>query len=148
MATRVVSEVQAIGHDIATVYAVLSDFNRLGELLKTFAPPPGQLSPRIQEVRTTTDTCTLVVTGIGEIGARIEEREAPVLVKLGHDGKTPFDFNLWVQLKEHAPGDTRMRLTLEARLNAMLQVMLKGKLDAAINQLAVALARLPYATAR
>jgi carbon monoxide dehydrogenase subunit G len=151
MSTRVVSEIHKVDSDVASVYTFISDFNRLGELIKTALQgqeQSSQLSGKIEDIRTTENTCTLVVTGFGEIGMKIEEREEPSLVKFGGDGQLPFEFNLWIQLLEHAPYDTRMRVTFEAELNMMLKMMLKGKLEKGINQLAEGLARLPYMSMR
>ncbi|MDR1273764.1 MAG: SRPBCC family protein [Odoribacteraceae bacterium] len=145
--TRIVSDVKRIDSEIAPVYAFISDFNRLGELIKMArrGEQAGELAGKIEEVRTTGDTCTFVVAGFGEVGMKIEERQEPTLVKFGGDGRLPFAFNVWIQLLEHAPGDTRLRVTCEAGLNMMMKMMLKGKLEKGIDQLAEGLARLPYA---
>jgi hypothetical protein len=160
MATRVVSQIQKIESDIVSVYAFVSDFNRLGKLIETArrhlqegasVPLDGkekeqleQLAGKIEDIRTTGDSCIFVVPGIGEIGMNIEERVEPTLVKFGGDGRLPFKFNLWIQLLEQGPRDTRMRITLEAELDMMLKMMLKSRLEKGVNQLAEGLARLPY----
>ena len=81
---------------------------------------------------------------MGEVVVRIVEKEAPKMIKLGGDENLPFEFNLWIQLLENGPYDTRLRLTFIGELNFMLKMMLKGKLEKGINQLAEGLTKIPY----
>ena len=93
-----------------------------------------QISDKIEDVRFSEDACTLTVKGMGEVVVRIVEKEAPKMIKLGGDENLPFEFNLWIQLLENGPYDTRLRLTFIGELNFMLKMMLKGKLEKGINQ--------------
>ena len=72
------------------------------------------------------------------------EKEEPKLIILGGDGATPFEFNLWIQLLENGPYDTRMKITFQGELNMVMKMMLKGKLEKGINQLGEGLAKIPY----
>ena len=47
-------------------------------------------------------------------------------------------------LLDNGPYDTRLRITAEAELNMMMKMLLKGKLEKGINQLAEGLAKIPY----
>ena len=149
MATRVVSEVQKINSAIADVYAFLSDFSKIGKLIE-MARQMGagnqmpELADKIEDVRTTEDTCTFMVKGVGEMGMKIVEREEPKLIKLEGDGRIPFEFRVWIQLLDNGPYDTRLRITAEADLNMMMKMLLKGKLEKGINQMAEGLAKIPY----
>ena len=72
---------------------------------------------------------------------RIAEKEAPKYVKIESDeGGLPVDFSFWIQLQPVAAYDTRMRLVLRADLNMMMRMMIGGKLQGAIDQIAEALA--------
>ena len=53
---------------------------------------------------------------------RIEARQTIKIV--GGDGGVPMDFAFWLQLKEVAPYDTRMRLVLHIDLNMMMSMMI------------------------
>ena len=75
---------------------------------------------------------------------KIVEKEEPKLIKLGGDGATPLEFNLWIQLLENGPYDTRMKITFQGELNMVMKMMLKGKLEKGINQLGEGLAKIPY----
>lgn len=149
MATRVVSEVQKINSAIADVYAFLSDFSKIGKLIETARQMGAgnqipELADKIEDVRTTVDACTFMVKGVGEMGMKIVEREEPKLIKLEGDGRLPFEFQVWIQLLDNGPYDTRLRITAEAELNMMIKMLLKGKLEKGINQLAEGLAKIPY----
>lgn len=98
MATRVVSDVQKINSAIADVYAFLSDFSKIGKLIETARQMGAgnqmpELADKIEDVRTTEDTCTFMVKGVGEMGMKIVEREEPKLIKLEGDGRLPFEFS-------------------------------------------------------
>ena len=66
------------------------------------------------------------------------------MIKIKGDGRVPFDFDLWIQLLSNGPYDTRMKITFEAELNMMFKMLLKGKLEKGIQQLAEGLAKIPY----
>lgn len=69
-------------------------------------------------------------------------KEAPKTIKIvGGDGGVPMDFAFWLQLKEVAPYDTRMRLVLHIDLNMMMRMMIGSKIQGAIDQIAEALAK-------
>jgi hypothetical protein len=144
MSVRAVSEVKRVDHDIVSVYSLLSDFDRLGNMLSMATLSSDELGGRVEEVRVTSDCCTLMVDGVGEVVVRIEERQPPSMVKFGGDSRFPFPFHAWVQLLEGAPNKTRLRVTCEVEVNAMLKVVLMGRLEKFVNQVADGLARLPY----
>ncbi len=149
MSTRVVSEVQKIDSPIADVYAFLSNFSKIREIIDMAyqtggAVPVPELAEKIENVYTTEDTCTFMIKGIGEMGVKIVEREEPKLIKLEGDGKLPFELQIWIQLLDNGPYDTRLRITVEAGLNMMMKMLLKGKLEKGVNQLAEGLAKIPY----
>lgn len=133
------------------VYSFLSDFNRVGSMIE-IAKQMGmgkseqldQLSEKIEDTRFTEDTCFIKIKDMGEMAVKIVEKEHPKMIKLGGDGSVPFDFNLWIQLLENGPYDTRLKLTFHGELNVMLKMLLKGKLEKGINQLGEGLARIPY----
>lgn len=148
MSTQVISDIQKIDSAIGDVYAFLSNFSKIGAMIETARQMGGQQMPeiadKIENVRTTEDTCSFVVKGLGEMGIKIVEREEPKTIRMEGDGRIPFDFMLWIQLLDNGPYDTRLRITFEADLNMMMKMLLKGKLEKGINQLAEGLAKIPY----
>lgn len=150
-ATKIASEIYKIESPIGDVYALLSDFNRIGRLFETVrqmgmptSAGMDKISDKIEDVRFTDDACHVTLKGIGELAVRIVEKEEPKLIKLGGDGAIPFEFNLWIQLLENGPYDTRLKLTFMGELNMMMKMLLKNKLEKGINQLGEGLSKIPY----
>lgn len=125
------SKVVKVNRMASDVYGFLSDFSRLAG----FIPPNAD----IQDFEATADECKFTLKGM-QVVLRIIEREENKTVKLTGDGKLPFDFFFWVQLKEVAPYDTRVRLVLHTKMNMMLKLMLKGKLQKGLDNFAEQLA--------
>lgn len=149
--TKIASEIFKIDSPVTDVYAFLSDFNRIGQMIE-LAKQMGvssnvdmdKISEKIESARFTEDSCILMLKGMGELVVKIVEKEEPKLIKLGGEGSLPFEFNLWIQLLENGPYDTRLRITFEGELNMMMKMLLKGKLEKGINQLGEGLTRIPY----
>lgn len=149
--TKIASEIYKIDSPIRDVYRLLSDFERIGRIFE-MAKQMGmanqmqmeKMSEKIESCRFAEDACYISVKGMGEVALKIVEKEEPKLIKLGGEGAVPFDFNLWVQLLENGPYDTRLKITFQGELNMMMKMILKGKLDKGINQLAEGLTRIPY----
>lgn len=109
----------------AMVYGLVSDFTNFTPILQD----------KVEGWQATPDTCSFKAKGMG-VGLRIVEREEDRLVKIAGEDGSPFDFMLWMQLKEVTPTDTRMRLVLHVKLNMMMKMMIGKKLEEGINQVA------------
>ena len=150
--TKISSDIFKISSPIKDVYALLSDFSRIGRLVevaKQMGMPEGvpdvqKMSDKIEGYRFTEDACHVTLKGMGEMSIKIVEREEPKLIKLGSDGSLPLAFNLWIQLLENAPYDTRMKITFQGEMNMMLKMLLKGKLEKGIQSLGEMLTKIPY----
>jgi carbon monoxide dehydrogenase subunit G len=127
--------VKAIPHQPDVVFGFLSDFNNFEALL-----PPDKVSNWVSDG----DSCRFTVDGIGELGLRIIEKEPFKTIKFSADGKTPFDFFLWVQLKEVGAGDTRVKLTIKAKLNPMLKMVVSGPVNKFLTLVTDGIATHPY----
>lgn len=154
--TKIVSDVFKITSPIDDVYSFLSDFNRIGMMIN-MAKQVGmgnnneqlaKITEKIEDVRFTDDSCFVTVKGMGELVVKIVEKERPKLIKLGGDGSIPFQFNLWIQLLDNGPYDTRMKITFQAELNMVMKMMLKGKLEKGINQLGEGMSKIPFSMLR
>lgn len=146
---KIVSEIFKIDSTIESIYSFLSDFNRIGMVVNMAkqmggAEQMGKLAEKIEDVRFSEDACMVQVKDLGEVAVKIVEKEHPKLIKLAGDENVPFQFNLWIQLLENGPYDTRMRLTFEGEMNMVMKMMLKGKLEKGINQLGEGLTKIPY----
>lgn len=125
--TKYVSKIVSIHRAPVEIFRVLSDFR----LFTPFIP-----QDKLEGWEADEESCRFSVKGVGQTGLRIIEKEPFNTVKITGDGKLPFEFYLWVQLKEAAPYDTRMKLTLKADLNVMLKMMLNRQLEEGINAMA------------
>jgi len=125
------SKQQRILRPAEQIYTVISRFDNLTPAV----------ADRVEEWQATEDTCSFKAKGF-TVKLRMTDKVAPRHVKIeGDDGGIPVDFAFWIQLKEVAPDDTRMRLVLHADLNMMMRMMIGSKLQGALDQIAEAVAR-------
>jgi hypothetical protein len=135
--TEFTSEVQTIAYPAERVYAKLSDLKNL-EKVQSLIP-----EGKIREFTFDSDSCSFKIDAIGKIGLRVVERDPFKTVKLESE-QSPIAFICWVQLKEIAPDDTKLKLTIKADLPFFLKAMISGPLEDGIEKAAQALAQLPY----
>lgn len=133
--TQFESPIKFISHSSSVVFDFLSDFNNFESILPR---------DKVSNWESTGDTCRFKVQGIGEIGLKIIEKEPPQTIKYTADGKTPFNFFLWVQLKEVPDNDCKLKLTIRADLNPMLQMIVSDPVKKFLDVLANAIANYPY----
>jgi carbon monoxide dehydrogenase subunit G len=108
------------------VYNFFSDFGKFAQLIPR---------DKIDDFQATADECSFTVKGIA-MGLQILNREPFSMIKYMGTGKVPFEFLFWVQLKQIAPYDTRMRLVLHAKMNMIIKMMMKDKLQTALDSFA------------
>lgn len=106
------------------IYSVLSDFGNFTPIV----------ADKVEEWNATEETCSFKAKGF-TVKLRMVEREPYKLVKITGDD-LPFEFFFWIQLKSVAPDDTRMLLTLRAELNMMMKMMIGGKLQKGLDEMA------------
>ncbi len=124
------SKQQQIHRDADTVWTALADFNNFTPLV----------ADRLEGWTVEGDECSFRVKGI-PVGLRMVEKIPGRLLKIEASDTSPIGFTFWVQLKEAAPYDTRMRLVLHAEMNMMIKMMIGGKLATGIDQMAEQIAR-------
>ncbi len=108
------------------IFPVISSFNNLTPAVQD----------KVEEWQATDDTCSFKVKGF-TVKLRVSERVAPKHVKIESDGDgVPMDFAFWIQLQEVADNDTRFRLVLQVELNMMMRMMIGGKIQGALDQIA------------
>ncbi len=132
------SSVKAIPSNEEVVFRALSNLNNL-EALKSRIP-----QDKLEDLQFDTDSVSFNVAGIGRIGFRIIDREPNKTIKFETEN-SPITVNVWIQLKQLAENDTRMKLTLRADLPSMVKIMVDKKLKDGIEQIATVLAAVPYA---
>lgn len=128
--SKIESRVGKLSYPAQKVYDFLSDFNNF----KSLIPPD-----RISDFESTADSCSFNVSGIGEATLKIIEKEPLKLVKVAGEAMGKVGFKLWIQLKELAEDDTRIKLTVEAELNPMMSMVankpLKNFVDMLVDQI-------------
>lgn len=115
-------------------------FEKIADLSRWDAFKDKLPQDKIRDLTCDVDTCSFTVDPVGRVTLRIVDREPDKTVKFGADN-LPVAFNLWIQLKENALGETLMKITLKADLPFMLKTMLGSKLQQGVTQMAEMLAR-------
>ncbi len=125
------SKIGKINKSDELIYNFLTDFNNL----KSVIP-----SDKVKDFEATEDTCKFNIEGVGQTGLKIIQKEPNKLIKITSDGKSPFSFFFWIQLKpiENSENTTAIKLTLDANLNPMMKMMvgkhLQKGIDAMLDQ--------------
>ena len=92
------------------------------------------IQDKVEEWEATPDSCSFKIKGM-KVGLRIAEKIVNKHVKIVGDGNSlPIDFSFWIQLKEVAERDTRVRMVLHAELNMMMRMMIGSKIQAGLDQ--------------
>lgn len=131
MNTTFESSVKSVSYAPESIYNLLCDFNNFSDVIQ---------NQKVKDWESTTDTCRFKVEGVGEVGLRIIDREPFSTIKYTADGKTPFNFYLWVQIKEVAGNDSRIKLTIKADMNPMMKMVASQPIQKFLDMLADAIA--------
>lgn len=132
-----VSEVKQIPHNEDRIYTMLSDLSNL-ERVKDRIP-----QDKIKDFEFDSDSCSFAVDPVGRIKFQVVEREPNKMVKFTTTN-SPIPLHLWIQLKQVAENDTRLKLTVRADLNPFLKPMVSKPLQEAVDKISTVLASLPY----
>ncbi len=132
------SHIAKVPADATAIYAVISDLSNL-ERVRELIP-----QDKVQEFETDIDYVRLKVDGLGQkIIIRIVDRIENDTVKFGVEN-LPMDGNFWIQVKQVAPHDSRIKLTLKAELPMMIAKMAGKKIQEGIDQAADMMAKMPF----
>ncbi len=133
--TRFESGVKNISFPAERVYGFISDFDHMEDVLP---------SDKIKNWQSSKDSCRFEVDKIGQIGLKIIEKIPDDTVKYAADGKVPFNFFLWVQLKNVDENHSKVKVTLDAELNPMIKMVAKKPLKKFVERLAEGIAEHKY----
>lgn len=132
------SHIAKVAADASAIYAVVSDLRNF-ERVRDLIP-----QDKVQEFETDVDFIRLKVDGLGQkIIIRIVDRIENDTVKFGIEN-LPIEGNFWIQVKQVAPHDSRIKLTLKAELPMMIAMMAGNKIQEGINQAADMMAQMPF----
>jgi carbon monoxide dehydrogenase subunit G len=135
--TEFVSDTKTIPHSGERIFGMLSNLSNL-ERMKDLIP-----QDKLKDFSFDSDSCTFSVDPVGKITFRIVEREPNKTIKF-EAVHSPLPLNMWIQLKQVAENDTRMRLTVRTELNPFIKPMVSKPLKDALEKISAALAALPY----
>lgn len=136
--TKYESKISSAPCSAQQIYRVLSNLENL-ERVRDMIP-----KDKIQEMEIEPDRVRMKVDGLAQkITIAIVDRIENDTVKFGAEG-IPMDANFWIQLKELAPNDTRIKLTVKADIPMMFKMMIGKKLQDGLDQAADMLAQFPY----
>lgn len=126
-----ISKQQQILRPAEQIYAAINRFDNLTPAL----------ADRVEEWQADEEHCSFKVKGF-TVKLRMEERAENKHVKIvGDEGGVPVDFAFWIQLHEVSAADTRLRIVLHTELNMMMKMMIGGKLQGAVDQIAEGIAK-------
>ncbi len=135
--TDFISEVKTIPHNDEQIFTMLSDMSNL-ERIKDRIP-----QDKIKDFTFDTDTCSFTVDPVGSVMFQIVEREPNKTIKFSTTN-SPIPLSMWIQLKQVAENDTKMKMTVRADLNPFIKPMVSKPLQEAIEKISEIIARLPY----
>ncbi|MFP4665089.1 MAG: polyketide cyclase [Bacteroidales bacterium] len=131
---EVVSKVGKVPNQAERIYNFLSDFRNFDRLI----PPDAA-----QDWSSNEDNCRFTIKG-QQVGLEIMDRVPYKTIKIRSSEDSVLPFLFWIQLKEVAAYDTRVRLTIHAEVNMMMKMMLKKQLQKGLDQLVDQMAMIPY----
>ncbi|MCQ2958580.1 MAG: hypothetical protein MJ198_00120 [Bacteroidales bacterium] len=115
------------------LFNFISDFRNIA----TMFPPEVK-----EKISVTEDTITINAMAGMSITLSVLDKEPSKLLKLGTAGNEMFC--IWIQLKQVAPYDTRIRITLRANVPLIARPMIKkDKMQELVDNLAFALSQIP-----
>lgn len=136
------SAVTKVAASAAQIYSVFSNLRNL-ERVKDMIP-----QDKVQEMEIEAESVRMKVDGLGQkITILIVDKTENEVIKYGVEG-IPMEMNFWIQMKEVAPMDTRIKLTLKADIPMMFKMMLDKKIQQGIDQAAAMIAQFPFAAWR
>ena len=132
------SKIGQITADDQQVFAVLSNLENINYFRDAIP------QDKIKELEVTKERICLKVDGLGQkIAIAIVEKEEYKTIKFGAEN-LPIPFNVWIQLKQVAELDTRIRITIKTDMPAMFKMMFDKKMQQGLDQAIDMLCQIPY----
>jgi carbon monoxide dehydrogenase subunit G len=124
--SKIESRIGFIKESEERIYSFLSDFNNFKNLVP---------ADKVKNWESNADSCRFTVEGIGPVGLRILEKEPNKLIKITSEGKKPVPFTVWIQIKEVAEKDSRIKITADVDVNPLMIAMIKSPLKSFVDTL-------------
>ena len=138
MASKYESKIGQIPYNDQLVYSVLSNLENLQRFMDAIP------QDKVKELEITPDAIRMKIDGLAQkFTIRIVEKEEYKLIKFGAES-LPIPLNIWIQLKQVADMDTRIRITIKTDMPAMFKMMFDKKMQQGLDQAIDMLCQIPY----
>lgn len=132
------SKIGQIAANNAAIFAVLSNFENINYFQKNIP------QDKIQELEISRDRIRFKLEGLGQkVAIVIAEKEEYKTIKFAAES-LPIPLNAWIQLKQVAENDTRIRITVKTDMPAMFKIMFDKKMQDGLDQAIDMLCQIPY----
>lgn len=132
------SKIGQIAANDAIVFAVLSNLENINHFRDVIP------QDKLQDIEVSSDRVRFKIEGLGQkIAISIVEKEEYKTIKYGAES-LPVPLNVWIQLKQMAENDTRIRITIKTDVPAMFKMMFDSKIQQGLDQAIDMLCQLPY----
>lgn len=104
----------------STIYNFITNFNNFKNLIP---------ADQVTDWESTEESCTFKIDPVGKTGLEIVEKVPYTLVKVSSNPEfSQYDFTIWIQLVKSADKETRIKITIEPRVNEMILQFVKSPL--------------------
>ena len=124
--TRFEGHQRKINKPAEVVYNFLSNFNNFQQAIP---------ADKIENWQSDEDSCFFTLKGIGDMALVMDEKKPYSIIKIKNAEESKYEFMFWVQLKQLDDMDTRLKLTFDVKLNAMIKMVAKKPLQDFITKL-------------
>ena len=132
------SKIGQIAANDAIVFAVLSNLENINHFRDVIP------QDKLQDMEVSSDRVRFKIEGLGQkIAILIVEKEEYKTIKYGAES-LPVPLNVWIQLKQMAENDTRIRITIKTDMPAMFKMMFDSKIQQGLDQAIDMLCQVPY----
>lgn len=132
------SKIGQIAANDAAVFAVLSNLENINRFRDVIP------QDKVKELEIAPDRIRMKVDGLGQkFSIAIVEKEEYKTIKFGAEN-LPIPLNVWIQLKQVAEQDTRIRITIKTDMPAMFKMMFDKKMQQGLDQAVDMLCQIPY----
>ena len=132
------SKIGQIAANDVEVFRVLSNLENINRFRDVIP------QDKIKDMEVSSDRIRFKVDGLGQkIAIAIVEKEEYKLIKFGAES-LPIPLNMWIQLKQVADMDTRIRITIKTDMPAMFKMMFDKKMQQGLDQAIDMLCQVPY----
>ena len=132
------SKIGQIAASQEKVFSVLSNLENIRHFLDVIP------QDKVKDIEISSDRIRFKVEALAQkITIAILEKEEYKTIKFGAENM-PIPFNVWIQLKQVAEMDTRIRITIKTDLQVMFKMMFDKKIQQGLDQAIDMLSQVPY----